>query len=214
MVTEKKTEIIAVDSENPKFLIHEDMTDKEDPNCFGAHEGKINTLAVTSDRQSLLAGDNKGVVVQYSLKGQFGNIEQNYGHLGIRRIFTSATFGNIIVLGGDNFKIRVLDLARKKQVDLPVTTAVRFITSAQICRVKDSMVVALVGRKLEESTGGSDLMDITDMYREQDWQDWEAEESESDDSRVWDLELRELSHSGQEEEDDDADSSLTRDYDR
>lgn len=199
-MTEKKTEIIAVDSENPKFLMHEDLKLKKKPRCFGAHEGKINTLAVTSDRQSLLAGDNKGVVVQYSLKGQFGNIEQNYGHLGIRRIFTSATFGNIIVLGGDNFKIRVLDLARKKQEDLPVTTAVRFISSAQICKTKDMVMVALAGRKLGEPTGSSDLMDITDMYREQDWQDWQAEESGSDDLRAWDLELRDTGHSEEEDE--------------
>lgn len=200
VVTDAKTQIFAVDCENHKFLMYEDLAGGEAPNCFGAHEGSINTVVATSDNRSLLVGDSKGVVVQYSLKDRVGSIEHIYESLGIHRVFSSATFGDLAVFGGNNSRIRVLNPALREQLEKPVSSAVRFITSAQICRVRNLVMVALAGQRPQKPTGGTDLMDITEMYSEQDRQDWQAEEPGSDDSRVWDAEYRDASPSEGEDE--------------
>lgn len=191
-LTSTNLELIAIDPKNQNFLMNESMLSKRPIVCIGAHEGKIRTVIATSNESSLLVGDNNGFVIQYSLTGKPGEFEHNYGHLGIRRIFSSDVLGGLVVLGGDDYKVRLLDVSKRERVDLEVVTALQFIGSIAICRVRDSVILAVAGREPMESVYISDLMDLTQLCEEENWNVWRSDEESHSDAEEEQAQAREM----------------------
>lgn len=178
MVTRDSTGLVAVDGENPTFLMYEDRTQSELPVCFGAHDGTINALVATPDERSLLAGDESGFLIQYSLTGNLGSFEHHYGHLSIGRVISGDVLGGLMVFGGDSFKLRFVDVAERGLVDVALSTLPRVVCSVKICRIRDRVMLTTAGQKVMTSKFNSDLIEITGMFARERWALWDAQSDE------------------------------------
>lgn len=116
-----------------KLVIERISVPNLDPVIFGDHSKRIYTISTNKQFDCLLAGDYDGRVVQYKIDLKLLKcvVEHCYQNVGVDIVFSSAILGDLAVVGGCSFRIRLIDIKRKKYLFTPYETAIKHIFTMQ-----------------------------------------------------------------------------------
>ena len=135
---------------------------------LGQHDKEIFTVLVMQQRGFVFAGDKNHNLTQYRLDSTGGlpTLAKGYGDIGIGRIYSSVSVGNLAVFGGYDNRLAVITADTQQVVIDAVPVAIEDIYSLSMCPVgvsgtKTRVLLAVSGRKADYSNGRSDLLDVT-----------------------------------------------------
>ena len=126
----------------------------------------ISTLVYDEDTGSLYSGDSNGQLIQYKVDTANLTFEKvkDYGDLGIGWITSSHRFLHFVFFGGNDGKIRVLDLSTGNLLSGHIDTSIKDIRSLQVCLKNLKQIYLTVsGYESDYSNDKTDLFDITDF---------------------------------------------------
>ena len=136
---------------------------------FGNHRDVISTLIFDNDSGTLLAGDWNDHVVQYDLDlvNKTFKLVRDFGDIGVGGVRSSFRFMQYVFFGGNNYKLKVFDLASKQMLPGHIETGVGWILSLQVCALdKSRILLAVVGYNYKYSSNQSDLYDLRDLMKD------------------------------------------------
>ena len=161
--------VIGVDPSDGSKLIMENLENgkvvkfgwDKSPNNY------ITTLVYDEDTGSLYTGDRDGQVHQYKLNKTNKSCKKvrDYGNLKIDRIYSSHRFLHFVFFGGEDSKIKVLDLSTGELLPGCLETSIGWIRSLQVClRSNKEVYLAVSGRYPDYSHDKTDLFDLTKLF--------------------------------------------------
>jgi hypothetical protein len=138
----------------------ENITNNDPPTIIAKHESSIHSLLFDRDLNILWAGDFNGVIFQYCRGRRNGwRIQSKYLNLGIGWAQSLTRFGNLLFVGGNLSKIRVINIVDKEVLPEIIEVAIQYISSLKICEVSPfKTYLAAIG------TGPCYLSDKTDIF--------------------------------------------------
>jgi WD40 repeat protein len=166
IMPDQKT-IFGVDYDNRKKLKKEDISDDESPiMVISKHKGPINTITFERLNKNLIVGNDEDTVIQYK-KNENGKwkIAKKFNNLGIGCVNSSLTIQNLLILGGVNFKIRIVDLEKGELLGKVFETAMEHINSMQIVNQEEKVLLKIIGVHPDYSNDKSDVYDFTQFLK-------------------------------------------------
>ena len=164
-ITSNGQHVIGANSQEFKSVIIEEITHDHSTSrtVFGNHKGTITTVLPFEDLDTLLVGDWNNNVVQYQRESSGSwKVSKDYEDIGISDINASSRVGNMAVFGGDDYCLRVIDVAKRKVVGGSYRTAIKWIYSLQVCQVSSHKTIVFVGGcNPDDSKSKSDLLEIS-----------------------------------------------------
>lgn len=161
--------ILAIDGNNPKHLLTENITDNNQPVVLNTHKYSIHSISFDGVSR-VLVGDDDSCLTEFGFDKETGIFTKKhvYENLGIRWIYSIAQLGHLAVVGGDTsyfskFKndcVQVIDLKHKQPAKYIIQTAIKYnTTSLQLWRrSKSELVLDVCGRFLNFSPENSSLL--------------------------------------------------------
>jgi hypothetical protein len=176
VLSDEKTFIaFKADLKNEKAnLIMEDITGKAKPVRIGNNNKFVTTFTLIEESNMLLVvecdfnGQNPKLI-QYKLnpKASTWSIIKDYGDLGIEQVFSYARIGKLVIFGGQNYCLRVVDFEEMRLVGDPYETAIKQVFSLSICEVSETRVLLSVnGNTFDYSEKKSDILNITELLNQ------------------------------------------------
>lgn len=153
--------IIGVQYDQPKHLMFEDMLNGYSaPTPIGRHQSRIQTVLLSADERTILAGDASGRLVQYEQRESIWSVARDYGNLDIGALTASAQHKHFAVLGGNDRRLAVVDTARAELLSTTEWSAVKLVLSLAVCALRNRKVVlAVCGSGLDYAWRYSDLLE-------------------------------------------------------
>ena len=137
VVLDDAKHVIGVDAGDRSNLIFENIENQKADKVGGSQSSQnyISTLVYDKDTGSLYTGDDNGHLHQYKIDKASKSCQRvkKYGDLGIGEITSSHRFLQFVFFGGDQSKIKVLDLSTDELLPGWLQTSPRFIYSLQVC---------------------------------------------------------------------------------
>ena len=171
VVLDDAKHVIGMDARDPSKLILENIENGSNVIFRGTHLSKfyISTLVFDEDTGSLYSGDNYGHVVQYKVNTSNQTCKQvkTYQDLGIGGITSSYRFLHFVFFGGDQSKIRVLDISTGKLLSGHINTSIKKICSFEVCMKNPKQIYLTVsGLEPDYSDDKTDLFDLSHFIRD------------------------------------------------
>ena len=160
--------VIGVDPRDARNLILENIENGK-ADKFGWEKNfsyLIGTLVYDKDMGSLYMGFDYDRLYKYKLdkKNKTCKRVKDFGDLGIGCISSSHRFMHFVFFGGDQGKIRILDLSTGELLPVHLETSIGWICSLQVCvKSKDEIYLAVSGCDNDYSNDKTDLFDLTDL---------------------------------------------------
>ena len=169
VVLDDAKHVIGVDANDARNLILENVENKK-TDKFGWGRSSLNyiaTLFYDDDTGSLYTGDTNGCLYKYKLDktSKTNNKVKAYGNLGIGEIFSSHRFLQFVFFGGDQSKIRVLDLSTGELLQGHLETSIESIRSLQLCvKSPNEIYLSVSGSDNDYSDDKTDLFDVSALF--------------------------------------------------
>ena len=161
--------VVGVHSGDGNYLILENVE-----NGSTVHFGErfnsgnlITTLLYDGKTAFLYAGDTSGRVLQYKVDttNKTCTKVKDFGKLGIDQITSSHRFLDFVFFGGNQGKIRVLDMSTGELVPGHQNTSMSFIYSLQLCVKSNNQIrLAVSGCNIGFFGNNIDLLDLTNLF--------------------------------------------------
>lgn len=169
VLPDQKTVVGVEFTGNRNTILMEDITKQWDhTKMIGTYGHYIYTMTFLPESRTLLVGDHIGNVYQISRPhNSWGwKLEKSYTNLGIGLIYSSTRLGHLVVFGGYNFGIRVVDTARKQIFSTTFKTALCYNYSLRFwVRSRCQVLLLVSGQTGVYSDSQSDVLDATGLFR-------------------------------------------------
>ena len=138
-----------------KIIYKENIITRKGIVEFDDHKTDINTVLVDESRNLLLSSEENegnGKVMQYNLDS--GHLMKEYDALEIGTVICSIQISNLCFFGGNDHKIRVIDLEAEDYLGDAIETSIASIYHMELCLVDSQnpqMVLSVDGRDQENS---------------------------------------------------------------
>lgn len=151
-------------------VIMEDITHRRahSVTSIGTHGHYIYTMAYVPESRTLLVGDHVGNVYQLSKRPKAcgWKLDKSYNNLGIGLVYSSVRLGHLVIFGGYNFGIRVIDVAKRRLFSSTFKTALCFVYSMRFyVRSRCQVVLLISGQTAVYSDSQTDVLDATRLFR-------------------------------------------------
>ena len=159
---------MAAHSKNKNVLLIDNISPTRPPIRVGEHKGSITKILSDSECTMLLVGDYSGRLVQYGLTQGAARFKvvKDHGRLGIGRIISSTRVGHLVVIGGRNPFLRVVDMRRRILMQGTFLTAIGCVYSLEFSVLSNSQIVLLVSRRYADySQSCTDLLDFSKLLK-------------------------------------------------
>ena len=159
--------VAAIQLQNRRVVLQKNLSNSSAFHRVCEHKNFIFTVILNRQANALLVGDRFGRVAQYDLRrgrSMFKTVK-DYGDLEIGLVSSGACFNHLAVLGGDNYRIRIIDVRNRRIIGAPIVTAIKYICSLKFGVIDDLRVVLCVtGIYPDYSDSKSDLFDLTKLF--------------------------------------------------
>ena len=171
VVLDDAKHVMGVDANDRKNLIFENLEDGSKNifrwrKCFFDY---ITNLVYDRDTESLYIGYKNGNLQKFKVNKANKTFQKvkNIGNLGIGLIRSSHRFLDFVFFGGDQGKIRVLDLSTDKLLPWCQETSIGWICSLQVClKSHEEIYLAVSGWNTNYSDDKTDLFDLSALLLE------------------------------------------------
>ena len=168
VVLDDAKHFIGIYSNDAKKLILENVENGSTVKFIGykRYTNFITTLVFDEKTGSLYNGNSNGNLIQHKVDtaNQICKEVKNYGDLGIGKMTSSHRFMDFVFFGGNQGKIKVLDLSTGKLLSGHLETSIRKIYSIQVCKKSPKEIyLAVSGWDSDYTDDKTDLFDITDF---------------------------------------------------
>ena len=156
---------------NKKELIQENITKMRffySPEVIAKHENIIYSIQYIPETDNLFAIDSL-CISQYQRDAKQWKLLKKYKNLGLGSVISCSETDKLVIFAGDGNIIRVVNSETLEQFEIPIKSAVKFISSIQACRVSNrnyqhkKYMLCLTGSNPDYSEGQSDVFDISDL---------------------------------------------------
>ena len=114
-------------------------------------------------------GYENGVAIQFKKNSNgIWEIQKNYGDLEIGEIFSCEYFGSFAVMGGDDFKLRFINMENQEIFGEPLETAIKMIGSLKFCEISKKKTLLVICGVGSDYSNSSDLLDASELVGEND----------------------------------------------
>lgn len=153
-------------SNSSRELVVEDITTKYKKK-YSKLNDFINTFLYDETSRSLFMGDNSGNVVQWKRKKGSNAFapQKDYGDLGVGPVLSCTQVADYVLFGGNNGRIRVVDVRNQTLLEGSVETALGSVYSLEACPVDDFRIfLSVSGASLDYSLGRTDVFELSGMF--------------------------------------------------
>jgi hypothetical protein len=147
-------------------LFMEDIVTGKTFGKIGKHWSDISCLIFIEESNMLLVGDSYRMI-QYRLnQNKIWSKIKDYGEIGIGGVISCTRIMNLVIFGGTDSSLRVIDYEKRRVIGDVYKTAIRCISSLSICERPNQVVLSVNGVFPFYSDTRSDILDITELVKE------------------------------------------------